>query len=125
VVLDYPRFFSKENVFAIRTFFWWGNYFSVTLHLKGIFLQQWHNAIMKAAAEKKWKGFYFSTDGNEFSFNLDGKNYRYDDGSVHAGSILQPAFLKISCKISFSEWNMAEQKLMEAFERFTGLQRNG
>ena len=27
VMLDYPRIFSKENVFAIRTFFWWGNYF--------------------------------------------------------------------------------------------------
>src|SRR5580700_4684754 len=30
VILDYPRLFSKENVFAIRTMFWWGNYFSVT-----------------------------------------------------------------------------------------------
>src|ERR1700722_6862028 len=27
VVLDYPRLFGKENTFAIRTLFWWGNYF--------------------------------------------------------------------------------------------------
>src|SRR5580698_8612281 len=25
VILDYPRSFGKENIFAIRTFFWWGN----------------------------------------------------------------------------------------------------
>src|ERR1043166_6396414 len=30
VVLDYPRLFTEENVFAIRTLFWWANYFSVT-----------------------------------------------------------------------------------------------
>jgi len=35
---------------------------------------------------------------------------------------VQPTFLKISCKVPFSEWNMAEQRLMEAFERFTGVQ---
>src|SRR5262245_51174126 len=35
VMLDYPRMFSREDVFAIRTFFWWGNFFSVTLHIKG------------------------------------------------------------------------------------------
>ena len=35
LVLDYPRSFNKEEVFAIRTLFWWGNFFSVTLHLSG------------------------------------------------------------------------------------------
>jgi hypothetical protein len=31
---DYPRYFNKDDVFAIRTLFWWGN-FSITLHLSG------------------------------------------------------------------------------------------
>src|SRR5688500_20050079 len=35
VMLDYPRCFGKSDTFAIRTMFWWGNFFSVTLHLKG------------------------------------------------------------------------------------------
>ena len=33
VILDYPAFFDKENIFTVRTIFWWGNFFSVTLHL--------------------------------------------------------------------------------------------
>ncbi len=35
IVLDYPRLFGREDVLAVRTLFWWGHYFSVTLHLKG------------------------------------------------------------------------------------------
>ena len=35
LVLDFPRFFEQDNIFAIRTMFWWGNHFSITLHLSG------------------------------------------------------------------------------------------
>ena len=35
VILDYPRCFEKERMLAIRTMFWWGNFFSVTLQLAG------------------------------------------------------------------------------------------
>ena len=45
VVLDYPRLFGREDVFAIRTLFWWGNYFSVTLHLKGIYKEMFLTVI--------------------------------------------------------------------------------
>jgi len=33
LVLDYPRQSSGKNFFFIRTMFWWGNFFSCTLHL--------------------------------------------------------------------------------------------
>jgi hypothetical protein len=35
VILDYPRYFNQEAVWAFRTMFWWGHYFSCTLHLAG------------------------------------------------------------------------------------------
>ena len=47
LILDYPRFFFREDVFAIRTMFWWGNYFSITLHLKGIFLEHFRTGIIR------------------------------------------------------------------------------
>ncbi|MBS1566792.1 MAG: hypothetical protein JST39_20575, partial [Bacteroidetes bacterium] len=46
VVLDYPRVFSKEHTMAIRHFFWWGHYFSSTLHVKGRFLEDCIEGIM-------------------------------------------------------------------------------
>ena len=39
VVLDCPRFYTKQHVLAVRCFFWWGNFFSITLHLAGKFLK--------------------------------------------------------------------------------------
>ena len=35
IILDYPRYFSREEIFAFRTMFWWGHYFIATLHLAG------------------------------------------------------------------------------------------
>jgi len=125
VVLDYPRLFSKEDVFAIRSFFWWGHYFSITLHLKGKFHRQYHKKITDAVADKRLQDFYFSFSGNEFSFNLPGRNYFFYDGASHypGAAAGQEPFLKISYKISFEHWDTAEQRLKEAFERFISLPR--
>lgn len=35
LILDYPRLFQPRQTFAIRTFFWWGRFFSSTLQLSG------------------------------------------------------------------------------------------
>ena len=50
VMLDYPRCFGKEDIFAVRTFFWWGNFFSVTLHLKGKYQQLFIPYLQKQTA---------------------------------------------------------------------------
>lgn len=34
-MLDHPALFKKDDVFAIRTMFWWGRFFSVTLLIAG------------------------------------------------------------------------------------------
>jgi hypothetical protein len=126
VVLDYPRLFSKEDVFAVRSFFWWGNYFSITLHLKGKFHQQWYKKIAIAVAEKKLADFYFSYEGNEFSFDLSADNYFFS-GEINnfpGDAAAQQPFLKISYKISFAQWESAEQRLMQVFARFISLAEN-
>ena len=46
VMLDYPRLFGKEDTLATRVFFWWGNFFSITLHLKGIYKEQCKQNIL-------------------------------------------------------------------------------
>ena len=45
LTLDYPRYFQKEKVFAIRTMFWWGNFFSTTIHLSGQYKERYASAI--------------------------------------------------------------------------------
>jgi len=51
VILDYPRYFRPHDIFAIRTMFWWGNFFSMTLHLKGNFREHYHQRIIEKFRE--------------------------------------------------------------------------
>src|SRR3989337_3789488 len=48
LVLDYPRYFNKEDAFAIRILFWWGNFFSGTLHLSGIYKKKYEEKIIRS-----------------------------------------------------------------------------
>src|ERR1700722_15897376 len=51
VMLDYPRVFGREDVYAIRLFFLWGYAFSVTLHLKGEYMRVFLPGIMERREE--------------------------------------------------------------------------
>jgi len=46
LILDYPRLFKQQDIFAIRTMFWWGHFFSTTLHLSGPFKIQYTPKIV-------------------------------------------------------------------------------
>src|SRR5215467_1521280 len=48
LMLDYPRYFEKEKVFAIRTMFWWGHFFSTTLHLSGEYKDKYNSVLAQS-----------------------------------------------------------------------------
>ena len=47
LILDYPAIFEKNNIFALRTFFWWGNFFSINLHISGIYKTAFQDTLLK------------------------------------------------------------------------------
>ena len=53
VMMDCPRIFFKEDMFAIRSFFWWGNYFSITLQLSGVYLEMYADKIVDFIKDKE------------------------------------------------------------------------
>ncbi len=75
VMLDYPRIFSKENVFAIRSFFWWGNFFSLTLHLKGNYKDQFERNIKEHGSLLAQKNFFISIGEDEWRQDFEEDNY--------------------------------------------------
>src|SRR5581483_901301 len=76
VVLDQPRLFGKEHILAIRTMFWWGHYFMVTLHLKGWMQEMFQRQLSEAAPELAAAGFHIATSGDEWRHELEGDHYR-------------------------------------------------
>ncbi len=118
VMLDYPRFFTREDIFAIRSFFWWGNYFSVTLHLKGVYKALFIDAIQKNRAVLSGNNYYICVSAGEWRHELDDDNYislsGIDDSTFEKMCAQQP-FLKFSAKIDLHQWNESEMLFGKLF----------
>ena len=123
VVLDYPRLFTKENIFAIRTLFWWGNYFSVTLHLKGKYKEIFSPLIQKNLQRFLDHDFYISISDDEWHHALHEGHYssisKLNSASIKT-SLSKNDFLKLSAKIDLTQWQNAEEKLIRLFEVILG-----
>lgn len=76
LILDYPRQFHRDSIFALRTMFWWGHYFSVTLQLEGKALEQLRPSLDEHAAELQEQHVYLYINENDpWQHHLDEDNY--------------------------------------------------
>lgn len=57
IVLDYPRLYSKDDIFAFRTIFWWGHYFSNALILGGRSYHRYLPRFLEITGELKKKNW--------------------------------------------------------------------
>jgi len=118
VVLDYPRVFSKDDVLAVRTFFWWGHYFSCTLHLKGKFHELYHQKLSAMLQHEEWSDYSLSVEGNEFNFDVEHEDYSLIKKGGIQPTLYNTPFIKISYKSSFAYWDTTADRLLEAFRRY-------
>jgi hypothetical protein len=107
VMLDYPRVFGKEDVFAIRTMFWWGHCFSVTLHLKGKYLRSYLPVIVSRRTELGAAGFWPGTSQDEWEHEHSPGPWEDSEGRP---------FLKLSAIVGFDKWDEAPEMLTRRFE---------
>lgn len=76
LILDYPRYFKKENVCAVRCMFWWGNFFSITLHLSGDFKTRNQAQILTSFYLLQQNNFYLSSNTTEeWEHHFENDNY--------------------------------------------------
>jgi len=122
LMLDYPRYFDKQQIFAIRTMFWWGNFFSITLHLAGKYKNQFSKSITKHIREITERDFYYCIHEEQWQHHLGQDNYKpLKDFSVEQfeREFQNRPFLKLAKKFSLSTWNEAPQILPEEFVKIT------
>ena len=118
LVLDYPKFFSKESVFSFRTMFWWGNFFSFTLHLQGKALDDRRKSLLKNISSLKKKSIYICVNNNPWQYHYQKDNYLAIDklsNSELKKLILEKEFLKLSRKISLKDYKKVNAFLKESF----------
>lgn len=117
VILDQPSFFGKEKIFAVRSMFWWGNFFSITFHLSGSFKDDYVKDVGGIYSFLRDNDFFICTGNDQWQHHFDEDNYRpVSLLSINEFTeILSRDFFKVSKKISLAEWNDAHEFLKGGF----------
>ena len=106
--LDYPKQFSNTDTFTYRTMFWWGNFFSSTLHLQGksldLYLEVIYNNFDKIINDE----IYICINKSPWEYHYNSDNYiLISDFNLKKLNDLQ--FLKLSKKFKLSDYNKLPQ----------------
>ena len=124
VMLDYPRHFTKESTLAIRTFFWWGNFFSINLHLAGTCKQIAIPALLANFAFMQQRGYWLCVHANAWQHHFEGDNYKLleDYTATDFATILYgKPFIKIAKFIPLRQWDAAPVFLQTHFNEMMWL----
>lgn len=117
VLLDNPRYFKGGDVFAIRNMFWWGNYFSIHLHLGGKFKTLYQDKIILAVEKGELDDWYLAVNESPWEHHFEADNYlpvnviKQDVNAVLAGQ----NFIKLAQKYPLQEWELAASFFEEKY----------
>ena len=120
LMLDYPRFFDKEDIFAIRTMLWWGNFFSTTLHLSGKYKKEYSDSIKLAHQSLCKDQFYICINEHQWHHHFEQENYLPVNNFTQTEFIeliRKRDFVKLASKFSLDEWDNAITLLSGNFVR--------
>lgn len=116
LILDYPASFEKKKITAVRTFFWWGNFFSISLHLSGLqvsdkILEGWMDHFEK-------NGFAISVNTDQWDHDFSEENFEpfQKHKKEYFLKIKNHGILRVAKKVQLSDWEAAPQQLQAAFE---------
>lgn len=127
VTLDYPRNFSEQNILAIRSFFWWGNFFSITLHISGDYAQKYFTGIYNGVV-KRPEGWFICINQNAWHHHFKNDNYIQAGELINNGRmetlLKQKPFIKIARKIELEDWEKAVTFFTGSFNEITGWLKN-
>ena len=119
LILDYPRLFEHENIFAVRTMFWWGHFFSVTLHLSGIYKKEAEEKLIASYKAIRENGYYFYINEDQWGHHFENNNYvllSELNKNDFEKSVRENSFVKLANKISLQQWDNAEEILQDYFK---------
>ena len=119
LVLDNPRYFQHNNIFAIRTMFWWGNFFSITLHVSG----NNKNDLLKNLADNisllAKNDFYIYNGTKEWEHDIDPDSYK-KLSAINEDELQKifstNSFLKLAVKFTVESLEAVEDKLLRNYE---------
>lgn len=120
LVLDHPRYFDKENVFAIRTLFWWGNFFSITLHLSGRCKELFQHQLINAYSLFADTDFFLCISDDQWEHHFEKDNYKLVKeitSREFEQLISNKSFVKLAQKYPLQLWDEIPHRLFTEFRK--------
>ncbi|WP_301921740.1 hypothetical protein [Ferruginibacter sp.] len=127
VMLDYPRFFEKENTLAIRTFFWWGNFFSINLQLAGKYRTQAVPNLQENFLMLQQNNYWICINNKPWEHFFEEDNFlsiRQLTMDQFTTILNRESFIKISKKQSLQHWDTVLLFIEQSFEEMLKLLEN-
>jgi len=119
LVLDNPRHFQHNNIFAIRTMFWWGNFFSITLHLSGNNKNDLLNNLTSNVLSLAKNDFYIYNGTKEWEHDIDPVSFK-KLSAINEDELQKifstNSFLKLAVKFTVESLAAIEDKLLRNYE---------
>jgi hypothetical protein len=103
-VLDFPSLFGRTDVFAFRTMFWWGHYFSCTIHLQGKYLDDLKGSIWENREQLIDKDIFICVGSSPWQYHYGADNY-LPYSQAQENVLRDSGFLKLSKKVSLEDWD--------------------
>jgi hypothetical protein len=124
VMLDHPRCFDGEDAFAIRSFFWWGNYCSITLLLSGTYREKYIASVEHyfSNVSKERNNWFICISKDPWQHHFRHDNYMPMMEFGNKGFTTLP-FIKLAKKIPLQDWDSLdiffEQNYLEILKMLT------
>lgn len=124
LILDYPRLNSSESLFLFRTMFWWGNFFSSTLHIKGKFFEEIKENMINAKDRFSGQNSFVFKGEDEWVHDLNHSSYFKVNTLTQnewADILKSQSFLKISVKTDLKAYSEVSRASLELLSNFLSL----
>lgn len=118
VVLDYPRISNGADLCFVRSFFWWGNFFSSTLQLAGSFKQKHLAKIQGRRTELCGHHYFIGMETDPWQHHFEANNYlaiQELNAADFEQRLTESVHIKLAKRWPLSEWNEAAAHLLESW----------
>lgn len=121
LVLDYPKYFSLESTFTFRIMFWWGNFFSCTLHLQGNALDERRKLLIQNRNSLRKKNIYICVNDSPWEYHYKKDNYvlldKFSETEIKR-LFTTNHFIKLSRRIALKDYKQLTDFCKESFLQF-------
>ncbi len=118
VMLDYPRYFEKEEMLAIRTLFWWGNFFSISLQLAGKAKEAALPGLISNFLQLQQQGYWVCVSDGPWQHHFEKDNYVPMQSltlSRFNALLTEKSFIKVGKKIGLQQWDTKALFVVQSF----------